>query len=299
MRFLISVASLLFILGGQTLAAKEVTLVNQGLTLKAELVTTGEGWQKGPVVLMTHGTLAHNGMEIIKGLQTMLAERAISSLAINLSLGLDNRPSAMYDCATPHRHKHTDALDEIGAWLKWLKAQGAQQVALMGHSRGGNQTAWFAAERPDPSVVRVYLIAPGGWDKTHGVRDYRKNFDKDLAPLLKQAHELVAAGQPKQMLTPIDFIYCKQTAASAEAVLSYYDPEQLRNTGELLPRIPVTVVVFAGTEDKVLDGVIEKVEPLADGEHIRLEVLDGAGHFFRDLYSEDIADVVAEMLGGE
>ena len=38
-------------------------------------------------------------------------------------------------------------------------------------------------------------------------------------------------------------------------------------------------------------------EPLADGEKIELVVLDGADHFFRDLYSEEIADVLAERVG--
>lgn len=47
--------------------------------------------------------------------------------------------------------------------------------------------------------------------------------------------------------------------------------------------------------DKAVKGLIEKAQPLADGEHIQLEVTDGADHFFRDRYSEDIADVIAEQ----
>ena len=65
----------------------------------------------------------------------------------------------MYDCATPHRHRHTDAMAEIGAWLDWLKAQGAEQVALLGHSRGGNQTARFAAATADPVVTNVIVTS--------------------------------------------------------------------------------------------------------------------------------------------
>ena len=296
MRRIIALICVLLAVGSHNLAAEPVTLSHDGLTLNADLATSGANWANGPLVLMTHGTLAHNRMEIMAGLQGMLADRGVSSLAINLSLGLDKRPSAMYDCPTPHTHKHTDALDEIGAWLGWLKAQGARQIVLLGHSRGGNQTAWFAAERPDPSIVRVILIAPGGWNPGYGAGDYRKRYDKDLAPVLKQARELVAAGKPKQMMQPLDFIYCEQTAASAEAVLSYYEPDQLRDTGDLLPKIQVPVVVFLGSEDKVVKGAAERMESVADGERIRLEVVDGADHFFRDLYSEDIADSIAETL---
>jgi pimeloyl-ACP methyl ester carboxylesterase len=293
----ITLLCLLSSLAAQPLAASPVSLTREGLTLNAELVTAGENWAGGPVVLMTHGTLAHNGMEIIKGLQRMLKERGVSSLAINLGLGLDRRPSTMYDCPTPHTHKHADAVDEIGAWLGWLKEQGARKVALLGHSRGGNQTAWFAAERPDPAVVGVYLIAPGGWGDAHDAEDYRKRYGKDLSAVLEQARSLVAAGKPKQLIQPVDFIYCEQTAASAEAILGYYAPEQLRDTGELLPKISVPVVVFVGSEDTVVKGLAENMASLADGEHIRLEVADGADHFFRDLYSEDIADLIAEEMG--
>ena len=78
---------------------------------------------------MTHGALAHNGMEIIATLQGLFTEADISSLAINLSLGLDDR-HGMYDCATPHTHKHSDALNEIDVWLDWLETQGANNNIL-------------------------------------------------------------------------------------------------------------------------------------------------------------------------
>ena len=298
MKHLLVLTSLLLGLTAHTLCAEPVSLSHKGLTLNAKLASTGDDWTSGPVVLMTHGTLAHNGMEIMKGLKDMLADRGISSLAINLSLGLDNRPSAMYDCPTPHTHKHSDAVNEIGAWLGWLKEQGAEQIALLGHSRGGNQTAWFAAERPDPAVTQVFLIAPGGWDKNHGAQDYQKRYGKDLGPILQQAGDLVKAGKPEQMIQPLDFIYCEQTAASAAAVLGYYQPEQLRDTGDLLPKISAPVLVIAGSEDKVVTNVDQKLEGLVDGEKIQLEVMDGADHFFRDLYAEDIADMIADVLGG-
>jgi len=297
MNRILALTCLLLALTTQNLSAEPVSLKHGNVTLNAELATTGDDWTQGPVVLITHGTLAHSGMEIIKGLQDMLVDRGVGSLAINLSLGLDKRPPAMYDCPTPHTHKHADALDEIGAWLGWLKAQGAGQIALLGHSRGGNQTAWFAAERHDPSITQVYLLAPGGWNKDYGAKDYQERYGKDLAPVLQQARELVAAGKPEQLMQPLDFIYCEQTAASAEAVLGYYDPAQLENTGDLLPKIQAPVIVFTGSEDKVVKDVAGKLGSLADGERIQLEVLDGAGHFFRDLYSEDIADRIAESLG--
>jgi pimeloyl-ACP methyl ester carboxylesterase len=291
---------LLFIFGPAfTATAGVVTLSHNGITLNASLEQAGSSWPDGPVVLMTHGTLAHRGMEIMAGLQGMLAERGISSLAINLSLGLDNRAAAMYDCATPHTHKHTDAVDEIGAWLDWLKAQGATQVALLGHSRGGNQTARFAAASDDPVVKAVFLVAPQTWDADDVAQDYRKRYGTDLFPLLAKAEQMVADGKGSELMEGVDFLYCEDTRVSAEAFLSYYAADGNMDTPHLLAEIKAPVTVFAGSEDTVEGQLIGDVEPLADGEHIRLVVVDGADHFFRDLYSEEIADVVAETLGVE
>lgn len=285
-----------FFVFGRTSAADEVNTTLDGLTLNAELEATN-AWPTGPVVLLTNGTLAHRGMEIISGLQAVLAERGLSSLAINLSLGIDDRPAAMYDCSTPHTHEHTDAVNEITTWVGWLKDQGVQRIALLGHSRGGNQAARYAAGQPDPAVGQLVLIAPQTWDEDYAAKDYAQRYETPLQPVLAQAQALVSAGKGGELMGPIGFIYCKDTRASADAVVSYYMPDPDMDTPQLLPRIGIPVTVFAGTEDKVVAGLIEKTEPLADGEKIELVVLDGADHFFRDLYSEEIADALAERVG--
>lgn len=135
--------------------AQDVSLQYKGLTLNANLEKTSN-WSTGPVVLMTHGTLAHNKMEIMSTLQNLLKDQGVSSLAINLSLGLDNR-QGFYDCTVPHSHKHEDAVNEIGLWLNWLQQQGVKQVVLLGHSRGGNQTAWYATEHDSPLIKKSFL----------------------------------------------------------------------------------------------------------------------------------------------
>lgn len=269
--------------------AGEISLQHNGLTVTANLETSGDGWQQKPVLLMTHGTLAHNRMEIMQTLQTAFQDRGYSSLAINLSLGLSRR-SGMYDCAVPHTHKHTDALDEIGLWLDWLKQQGVQSVVLLGHSRGGNQTAWFAAERDDALVRSVVLIAPATWDQSYAAKDYQKRYKKALEPLLAQAEK------GKGMMKGIDFIYCANTSASAEAFVSYYRPDPRMDTPHLVPSIKKPVLVVAGSEDTVVTGLVEKMQPLADGDRVQLTVIEGADHFFRDLYADEVADGAVEFI---
>jgi pimeloyl-ACP methyl ester carboxylesterase len=280
------------------LSAEEFQLEHNGITLNANLETTGGEWTDGPVILMTHGTLAHNRMEIMATLQELFKERGISSLALNLSLGVSDR-HGMYDCSVPNTHRHTDALDEIGLWLNWLKQQGGKSVVLLGHSRGGNQTAWFAAERDEEAISKVILVAPQVWDEEKNETGYQQSYHQPLAPLLARAQQLVADGKGDSLLQPVDFIYCPQGSASAAAFTSYYQPDSRMDTPTLLLQIHKPTQVVAGSADTVVQGLAAKMEPLADRDNIDFAVIEGADHFFLDLYAEELADTAATFIEGK
>lgn len=288
-----SILLLVSLLSAQGVYAAEMKLQQENLTLNANL-EKAEGWPAGLTVLITHGTLYHNKSELNTALQELFLENGVSSLAINLGLGLNDRHGP-YDCATPHTHKHEDAVSEIGGWVGWLKKQGVKQVALLGHSRGGNQTAWFAAEHDDPVIKYVILVAPQTWSPESAARDYEKNHGKPLAPVLNKASALAAADQSNIVMEHMDFIYCKDTTVSAAAVVSYYAPDPRKDTPYLLPKIKKPLLVFVGTEDQLFKGLDEKLVPLAAAGTIELEVMDGADHFFRDLYAEDLVDRAIEF----
>ncbi|MEN8176762.1 MAG: alpha/beta hydrolase [Pseudomonadota bacterium] len=276
-------------------AAETVTIEHGGITLNASLEQSGN-WPAGPVMLMTHGTLAHAGMEIMATLQGLLADNDISSLAINLSLGIDNRPQAMYDCPTPHNHKHTDSLDEIGAWLDWLKKGGTGKVVLLGHSRGGNQVAWFAAERDDPAVSAVVMVAAATWSADYNAKDYRKRYGTELGPLFARARQMVEQGKGDELISDIGFIYCADTSATAASIANYYAADERNDTPTLLPKIKKPKLVVEGSEDKVYDNSIEKFQARADAGQAELLVIDGSDHFFRDLYADELVEAVVEFI---
>jgi alpha-beta hydrolase superfamily lysophospholipase len=169
-------------------------------------------------------------------------------------------------------------------------------MALLGHSRGGNQVARFAAGGVDPAVALVILVAPQTWTAEGDAAAYEQRHGAPLEPVLERAAELGAAGKGGELLDGVGFLYCEGAKVSAESFLSYYSSEDEKDTPHLIPRIAAPVLVFAGTEDSAVKGLVEKTEPLADGERVRLVVVDGADHFFRDLYSEDVADTIAEAL---
>ncbi len=276
--------------------AEEIQLQHKGLTLNATLVLAEEQQISDGVLLLTHGTLAHNQMEIIATLQELLVDSGVSVLAINLSLGVSDR-HGMYDCSMPHTHRHTDAVEEMGVWIDWLEQQGASKIDLVGHSRGGNQVAWLAAEQDRPSIGKVVLIAPATWGEKKSVDGYQKRYGTPLAPLYQQAEALVQAGNGKQMMGPIGFIYCAESQVTADAFVAYYQSDPRRDTAYLLPQIGKPLLLIEGSEDSVV-GSIAKEGEAPGGGNIESLVIDGAGHFFRDLYLEDVAEQMVEWLQG-
>lgn len=294
-RFTLTFIFLLSMFAAFAAQAEDVQLKHQDLTLNAHWQPVGDEWQSQPVILITHGTLGHGRMEITTALQELLGDAGLSSLSITLSLGQDQR-EGMYDCETVHRHKHTDALDEIGLWLHWLQEQGAQDVVLLGHSRGANQTAWFAAERDADLIQKVVLIAPQTWDAEYAASSYEKSYGVPLEELLEEARARVKAGKGDTELKTQGFIYCPQATATAEAVLSYYEPDSRFDTPGLLTGIDKPVLVIAGSEDDVVPGLPERLAPMADKGDIELVTIDGADHFFRDFFADDMVGAIRAFV---
>jgi pimeloyl-ACP methyl ester carboxylesterase len=169
--------------------AEEVTIKDGDTTLRADYnLAEGKTAEDG-VVLMLHGTLAHNRMEIVKTMSDLLNEEGVSTLTVNLGYGLDNRAEGMLDCKIEHTHKHEDAIKEVGLWMAWLKEQGVEKVTLWGHSRGGNQIAWFASENDSDAIDKVVLVAPATWDAEKSASGYAERYGKPLSEIMSEAEK--------------------------------------------------------------------------------------------------------------
>lgn len=81
--------------------AQSVLLEDRVPVLSARLKTSGS-WPEGPLVLLLHGTLSHRNTEIIQSLEDLLAEEGVSTLAPNLSFGVEARENA-FSCAAQAR----------------------------------------------------------------------------------------------------------------------------------------------------------------------------------------------------
>ena len=279
----------------RTVWAKEVSLKLANLTLVGNLeLAEGKSWKDG-VLLMVHGTLAHHRMQTIADLQENLKARGVNTLAITLSLGIDKR-RGMFDCNQPMRHLHDDAVEEIAAWVEWLKRRGAKVVWLFGHSRGGNQAALYLLRRYDPVVKKAVLLAPMTYDPEKAAAKYEKRFGMKLQVALQAAQTLLKGGRGDEPVNWRGIVYCKDGTGTAKAFLSYHAPRAELDTPSLLKKLPVPALVIATPEDEIVPDLIAKVKPLADGRKIRLVVIEGADHFFTDFASEDVADAIAAFL---
>lgn len=272
--------------------AEQVQLPSKGIRLNGELTVPEGGSLENGVVLITHGSLAHHEMEIVVAIRDALRERGFASLAISLGFNIDDR-NGFYDCAVgPNTHKRHDAVDEIAAWVDWLKGRGAGRIAVMGHSAGGNQTAMYAAERVDPAVTAVILLAPGSYNSESQAASYKNRYGKDLSAMLERARGMA----PDALLEGVPFIRCETAAVTAASFLSYYELDASGDTAALAGAIAAPVLVIAGSKDNVVGDIAANFTPLV-GDKLKFVMVEGADHFFLDLYMEDVADAAAEFLG--
>jgi len=295
-RILCPIGSLLILCIAFSGNAEEVKIKHEDLTLNANLqMADGATFEDG-MVLIVHGLWAHNKMEIVQTSQQALAGIGRSSLAITLSLGIDNRHGFL-DCNIVHRHTQEDTIDEIQVWIDWLKSQAVTDIVLMGHSRGGNYVLVYAAERMDSTVSHLLFLAPGTIS-TNAIffsRRYGYHFDK----IMLRAQELIDAGRGDEIMTNTDFNYCPRASVTASSFASYYSAaadRRFQNFVEYIPRLSVPTLITTGTADERQPEIEKNVRPYVDGKLIYLSVIEGAGHFFLDFNIDEAIEEAIEFL---
>lgn len=274
--------------------AEEVTQTFNGLTLNANLEMAGDKDFKDGMVLIIHGYIAHNKMEIIRASQQALLDNDHSSLAINLSLGVDNR-HGFYDCNSSHRHVQENAVKEIGVWVDWLRGKGVKQIAILGHSRGANQAMVYAVEQLDPEVTHMVMLAPGAGENVKYL--YKERYGKTIDQTIESAQKLIASGKGQELMQDIDLLNCPKTRVSADTFISYYGPNnKFRQFNSYLPKLAIPTLIIAGTADDRQPHIEKLLTPYADGKRVQLQIIEGAGHFFRDLNMEEAVEVSIDFI---
>jgi pimeloyl-ACP methyl ester carboxylesterase len=267
--------------------AEPVSIKPASLKLNANYIENTDTSQ--PFFLILHGTLAWHGMELPSTLQTLLQEEGYGSLAFTLSLGQTDR-SGFFDCQQPIISGHGDAQQEIDYWVDYLHQQGYKNIVLVGHSRGGAQMAAYALHKPT-DVKQVFLIAPMVWVEADISAEYQQKNSKPLAPLLKDLGRGNLAKLSQQ-----DVLHCKKSAVSAGAFLSYYRRSPEKHTPALISEIKVPARVYLGTEDPLTIAFNKQQAMFISNPKVSLSYIDGADHFFRDLYADELVEDMIDAL---
>ncbi len=254
----------------------------EGKKLKANAEwSVPEGVKPRVAILWLHGLFqTHRMREPISQQREFWVSEGYPVLSPTLTLGVNDRKEP-YDCSYPLDHPYELNIEEIKEWVRWLKGQGVERIILAGHSMGGQEVIHAAEElSKDKAVVGVLAVAPAkGVPRKH--------------PLLKKAGQLVEKGEGKKLLET-SFFYCQKTKVSARTLYTYYGID--RNIGRSLQRIEVPVLIVWGGEDDRVKDLPTFLEPYLK-ENIRVEVIDYADHFFRDLAAEDLRDIAIEFFG--
>ncbi|MEZ5535912.1 MAG: alpha/beta hydrolase [Thiolinea sp.] len=214
---------------------------------------------------------------------------------MNLSYAIDQRAEGMLDCAIEHRHRHEDAVTELSAWVDWLKQEGAGKVAVWGHSRGGNQVAWFASEHDSELISQYILVAPATYSAEEATASYEQRYGASLSELMAKAQELSDAGKGDELMEVPGFVYCEGAKASADAFLSYGRADERKHTPNLLGKITKPTLLVIGSADDVVADLPEQLKDFSQ-DNIQVATIDGADHFFRDLYADEMAEMIEEFL---
>ena len=276
-----------------TLHAEEVTQQFKGLTINANLEIAENKNLEDGVVLLVHGLMGHSKMEIMEASQQYLLENEMSSLAINLSLGVDNR-KGFFDCTWPHTYGQSDALDEISVWVAWLRDKGVEEVILMAHSRGSNEAMVYSVVQKDPEITHLVMMAPG-------TDDSKDRFEERYGPVfdetMKRIRDEVAAGRGDELLENVDFWWCPRATVTPNTFISFYDENsEYRKFDVFLPRTNVPTLIITASADERIPNIEKHVKPFVDGKRIQLVEIEDSGHFFLDLNLEEAIEAMLVFL---
>jgi hypothetical protein len=240
------------------------------------------------IALILHGTRGHQKLELVTSLGLSLLENNIDSLSINLSYGINNRQNDFFPCDIEHTHLESDSIDEIKGWFDYIKSLGYKKIYLIGHSRGGLNMIQFYKNlliSDDMLIHSIFLIAPISDTFKDTRKIYKKKYNIDISKLHHQ----------KNQMLKINFLNCDNAKVSSQTFLNYYDLKRHHGLIKNLKSADKEVYIITASEDSFVPNTYKRVKEIVkDKKNIKLIMIDDADHFFRDLYFDDLMDVLLE-----
>ncbi|MBT3548778.1 MAG: alpha/beta hydrolase [Gammaproteobacteria bacterium] len=239
------------------------------------------------IFILLHGTRGHNNLELISSLRDSLDENSIDSLSINLSYGIKNRNSDFLACEIEHDHTVDESLKEIELWYRYAIDDGYKKIYLVGHSRGGQDIMNFYENlntRYQALTDSIFLLAPISDNTSDHIFNYKK-----------KGIDIKVINDNDKL--NIDFLGCNNARVQGESFKSYYYNLDALSTIDALKVTRARVYVITASDDTIAPLTHSKVEKIVeDKTNIELHQVDGADHFFRDFYFDDLMDMITERI---
>jgi pimeloyl-ACP methyl ester carboxylesterase len=274
-------------------SSNQITIPSKNNTqLIGELFNSTES---DSVFFIVHGARSHKGMEIIQSLSSRLNEEGFDILAINLSYGFDRREDKFLDCDIEHKHSEHDSVMEIVDWYNYLENIGYTKINFIGHSRGAYNVIQALSIIDKPNI-NTYLLAPT-IDTYQGTKEYYENeLNIPYQSIINSNEDYFI----KDKYGLINFLFCENVNVSARTFRSYLDFSNNKdlypftyNIIDLLNSSELSSVIFSGNQDEILEDTYKKYN-LIQNPNVKTVIIDEAGHFFRDIYLDDVIDVILD-----
>jgi pimeloyl-ACP methyl ester carboxylesterase len=278
------------------LRAEPVSYDYLGLVVVGNLeITPGRSLKNDGAVLLIHDSLGHHSDPVMQRLQTALTAKGVNSLAVSLSLGLNQR-KGRFDCAGEHDHRHGDAGDEIVAWVEWLQQQGAAKVAIAGLGRGATQAALGVVERPDLVVSRLVLVNPPALSPAAVVARYERQFGQPLPPILDPARKLVDDGEGDTLINTPGFLSCKPARTTAAAFVDYYGGDHRQDIVNLLPEVKQQTLIVMAEADLESQKFDKTLIPGSSTNPVTRQIVKGADASFTGTAGDQLTELLATFI---
>jgi hypothetical protein len=236
------------------------------------------------IALLLHGTRGHKNLELISSLRESLIDIGIDSLSINLSYGIKNRNDDFLPCDIHHQHTVKDSLEEIRLWHDFVNQKGYTKVYLIGHSRGAVDILNFYLNVSDNLVnlESIFLLAPIIDSDYDNKINYQTNYNVNIESIDIKDN------------IKINFMGCENALVSGKTFKSYYYNSETKSLSDALKSSTARTTIITGSEDQITPDTYDLVQDLlSKNKNIKLFKIDGADHFFRDFYFDDLIEIIS------
>ncbi len=248
------------------------------MTLPSTLVAQAEyreGRPDKPAVLLLHGFLQTRDAPTIHRLTEALADEGYTVLAPTLTLDVTYRSQSLA-CEATHRHTVGAAVQELDAWVKWLKANDHKSIIMASHSFGSVETLAYLSSYPDRAVRKFIGVSI--------VEGELKGGESTRAGLIRQIRIKLRAGKHGLEMHP--FSFCHNFLSTPESILSYLEWSPDRILAAInKTRVPITFIM-GSKDDRLGAGWIEKLK----STKAKVIIIEGANHFMDGQYEFDLTD---------